>query len=423
MNIFRTILIVLGTAGSLTTIKAADMQNPFTAIPGGDTSIEPFLDTTGEFFDTGTRFVNADRLWGPEEIPLIIRTAVPFQFIPREWGAHSQDTPLPLGDKLRANHERRTLLPEEGNWDYVLPDTIEPPKNRTVPGVKSRDQKWTYLDTPHFRIAYDTATITDTRAITLVFRDMETAYILGKIYPLHFSGAQTHLVPEKYTFYIYGKKEEFKEKTGTDAPGVHINGICYINGELFNLATKSPPKDSSVAQKSLYEVCVHEWIHTVEPAQMLAGTPFTEGFAMYIDKIGIQDSGSIQMVGLTDRMLKKIADQVGLPHDNQSSLELPYRFPEGFGKIMTAPEIIYNPEEEDKCICLNRTRALLITAYFMHMDRNGDGKNLKDFLRMMQQGFPRETCIERLKDGRSWDQLFSEFKTAWQKYGANVTTL
>ena len=59
----------------------------------------------------------------------------------------------------------------------------------------------------------------------------------------------------------------------------------------------------------------------------------------------------------------------------------------------------------------------------MHMDRNRDGKNLKDFLRMRQEGVPKETCIERLKDGRSWEQLFTDFSAAWQKYNADVSTL
>ncbi len=424
MKIFGSILVLLCTVPFMTITGRANAQSPASFLTKKQQpQIEPFVDGTGELFDTGSRFINADRILGPEEIPIISRQAIPFHVMPREWGSYALDTPLPLRRFLRPGHIVPSLLPEEGNWDEVLPDIIEAPENRPIPTVVARDDTWTYLDTPHFRIAYDTKSITNTRAIENTFFDMETAYILGRIFPLHFPGAQNNLCPEKYTFYIYGNQEEFEKKTGAKVPGININGICYINGELFGLSSTKSSSHSNNRHSGLYSICVHEWIHTIEPASILTNTPFTEGFAMYLDQLGILETGNIDLTNFTEKMIQKIASaaKAAKSHGEQSELESPYRFPEGFQKIMTAPEAIYNNDE--KCICLNRTRALLITAYFMHMDRNRDGKNLKDFLRMRQEGVPKETCIERLKDGRSWEQLFTDFSAAWQKYNADVSTL
>ncbi len=416
-------MIALVATVSPAVIRELHAQSPLGALSKQPQPTEPFIDSTGELFDTGSRFLNADRLLGPEEVPIISRQAIPFHVFPREWGSHALDTPLPLRSTLRPAHLLPILLPEEGNWDEVLPNKIKAPETRPFPNVVARDDKWTYLDTPHFRVAYDTKTITDTRAVELVFYNMETAYILGRVFPLHFSGAQNHLAPEKYTFYIYGKKEEFEEKTGAKVPGININGISYINGELFGLASGKSSTNNKTINSGLYSVCVHEWIHTIEPASMLANTPFTEGFAMYLDQFGILLTGDIDLTEFTEKMLQSIASQArnAKKHGIQSEVELPYQFPDGFEKIMSASEAIYNNDE--KCICLNRTRALLITAYFMHMANNKDGRTLKDFLRMLQEGVSKETCLNRLRNGKSWDQVFEDFKAAWKEYNVDVSTL
>jgi hypothetical protein len=63
--------------------------------------------------------------------------------------------------------------------------------------------------------------------------------------------------------------------------------------------------------------------------------------------------------------------------------------------------------------------ALLVT-YFNHYDGEGDGENIKNFLRALKAGKTGEDAIEALRAGRSFDELEADITKGWRKRGVKI---
>ncbi|MFD2159379.1 hypothetical protein ACFSW8_10750 [Rubritalea tangerina] len=63
--------------------------------------------------------------------------------------------------------------------------------------------------------------------------------------------------------------------------------------------------------------------------------------------------------------------------------------------------------------------ALLVT-YFNHYDGEGDGENLKNFLRALKAGKKGEEALEALRAGRSFEELEADITKGWRKRGVKI---
>jgi hypothetical protein len=63
--------------------------------------------------------------------------------------------------------------------------------------------------------------------------------------------------------------------------------------------------------------------------------------------------------------------------------------------------------------------ALLVT-YFNHYDGEGDGVNIKNFLRALKAGKTGEDALEALRAGRSFEELEAEIHKGWRKRGVKI---
>lgn len=389
---------------------------------------KPFIISNHTLQNSGIKIKTDEyQLGAPEEIPLIQRRAIPFHEISYEWPTYDFSIPLPHRFNLHIQNCRPTFLPHEGNWQILLPNTINSLDSSINPIAPSPKNSWTYLDTPHFRIACDSNI--DLIPIKRAFQQLETTFVLARQLPLHIIHTQHNLAPIKFSFCFYGRESDFnKAVTTKNALSIIKDNVCYLNGQrlgISKLNTSSQQKLSNqeiqLRDQRLYQTCAHDLTLMALPASLLEPSPFAEGLAMYISRLPLTEQNSIPLSNFKEPLLKTIVQETKKLQRDLSNPEKPFRFPAGFSSIMTAPSTAYFDERES--VYRNQLKALLITAYFLHFDQNGNGQNLKNFILMRQQGFSTNDCMNRLKNGRSWDDIFSEFKASWQKYGLNVSTL
>jgi hypothetical protein len=58
---------------------------------------------------------------------------------------------------------------------------------------------------------------------------------------------------------------------------------------------------------------------------------------------------------------------------------------------------------------------LILTTYFLHLDGEGDGARLKNFLMALREGKAGEEALEVLLDGRSYKEMEEAISKAWKK--------
>ena len=64
--------------------------------------------------------------------------------------------------------------------------------------------------------------------------------------------------------------------------------------------------------------------------------------------------------------------------------------------------------------------AALLVTYFNHYDGEGDGENIKNFLRALKAGKSGEEAIEVLRAGRSFRELEADISKGWRKRGVKI---
>ena len=66
---------------------------------------------------------------------------------------------------------------------------------------------------------------------------------------------------------------------------------------------------------------------------------------------------------------------------------------------------------------------LILTTYFLHMDGEGDAARMKGFLkelRKMKWNDPPDAALEKLLDGRTFDELEEDVAKAWRRKGVKI---
>lgn len=64
---------------------------------------------------------------------------------------------------------------------------------------------------------------------------------------------------------------------------------------------------------------------------------------------------------------------------------------------------------------------LLLTAYFIHLDNDGDRTALNQFLAAAHAEKPAEEILAALRSGRSWNQLEEDIAAGWRSKGVKIT--
>jgi len=63
----------------------------------------------------------------------------------------------------------------------------------------------------------------------------------------------------------------------------------------------------------------------------------------------------------------------------------------------------------------------LLTYYFLHLDGDGERKNLNNFLMALNEGEQGEEALEKLLAGRTFDELEKEISKAWKSKRIKIT--
>jgi len=144
----------------------------------------------------------------------------------------------------------------------------------------------------------------------------------------------------------------------------------------------------------------HEWLHKLP-------TWLVEGYAGYIERIPYSD----RYFHIDDMALD-------LSYGSRYSILSPYDL-----LNMTSSEWNANFAEDSMLVGRQYYSAYLLTYYFMHLDGDGDGRRLWDFLRALEKANSREALIAAkhiLLDGRGADELFKDVQDAFDDEGLDL---
>jgi len=136
-------------------------------------------------------------------------------------------------------------------------------------------------------------------------------------------------------------------------------------------------------------------------------TWLVEGYAGYIERIPYSD----RYFHIDDMALD-------LSYGSRYSILSPYDL-----LNMTSSEWNANFAEDSMLVGRQYYSAYLLTYYFMHLDGDGDGRRLWDFLRALEKANSREALIAAkhiLLDGRGADELFKDVQDAFDDEGLDL---
>lgn len=333
-----------------------------------------------------------------------------------------KETKVPLSRLSETDQRIVTRTPPGGpqpklNWNERWPDHLVYRHYSEVESVEENPEKsrWIY-ESENYRFTCD---VRLTIAVVRNFAEMfeSTLYYTSKL-PLAMTGGLRK--NGKYDIFLY---EEFSNYVKSGGPpksaGVFISGPdkSVILVPLRSLGVRkvgdSYVRDSSKSNRTL----VHEITHQLTPGHYFkpgARGWFSEGVAEYCaltpyqnGRFGVRkaDDTIKQYVTNFDRRTNRgrnIGTNISVP-DLKSFMMMPYSQFAGSNANF------------------NYGVGALLTLYFFHYDGEGDAARIKELLKVLRIGARPEAALEKLLDGRSWDELEAEITVAFNKERIKIT--
>lgn len=223
---------------------------------------------------------------------------------------------------------------------------------------------------------------------------------------------------EKHQIRLFEKKEDYIAAGGPpESAGVFISGIGEneVLVPLESLGVRPVGSGYMLDRDKSNNTVPHELTHQLTPREYFdpaARGWFTEGLAEYVAvtkyRAGIFNVRNnrrafveyVTAYGKKGRGGRALGKEIHI-----GSLE----------KFMAMPysEFMANGQMNYGC-------GLLLTAYFFHMDGNGDAARIKAFLKALREGKPGAEARVLLLNGRSYGTLEKEIAKAWSRHGIDL---
>jgi hypothetical protein len=295
-------------------------------------------------------------------------------------------------------------------WPHVV-KLSEDPQINTV--SESAEEKRFVYESANYRYVCD---VRLTQSVVKRFAVMfEATHLCCRTLPLAINGGE--MTDGKFQIFLF---EDFADYVSAGGPpgsaGVFIGGKNAVLVPLASLGVKKFGSGYMLDRDKSNSTLPHELAHQLSPDCYFASGAmgwFSEGIAEYVANTPYR-SGAFNVRG-NQKPITEYVTGYGAKDMGGRALGNKIKMPDlkSF-MLQDYPTFLAEP-------ALNYGCGLLLTAYFVSMDGEGDGKRLKAFLQALHAGKEGEEALDVLLDGRSFDKLQEEFTKAWRRNGVDFT--
>lgn len=303
---------------------------------------------------------------------------------------------------------------EPTGFDGPWPDTIRYSEEPEITTVKEDSERKSFIyESPNYRYVCD---VRLSKSVVKGFAVLfEATHRYCRSLPLMWDGGTK--TAGKYQILLFGKKDDYVRAGGpARSAGVFMSGKAAVLIPLESLGVKPVGSGYMLDRDKSSGTIPHELTHQLSPRAYFASGAegwFGEGMAEYVGQSPYRN-GTFSVKG----NFKTLVDYVtayGRKENGGRALGNKIAMPplkafmlQDYESFQEQPQLGYG--------C-----GLLMTIYFLHMDGEGDGRRLKEFLKALRSGKSGERALEVLLDGRSYEQLQDEFAKAWSRKGVDFS--
>ncbi len=236
--------------------------------------------------------------------------------------------------------------------------------------------------------------------------------------PLSFTKARSFDSDQRLRIELFETKESYVRNGGPpSSAGVYMGGRNVVMVPLTSLGVRPLGSgyiiDRDVSNKTLVHELTHQLTDHAYYAHGARGW-FTEGLAEYVATSPYSSSGKINFKS-NIKAIKEYATGFSRKFGSGRNLGTEISMPD-LKKYMLQPYREFTGGQAN----YNYGMGLVLFTWFAHMDDNGSGKNLIEFMKAMRAGKKGEELLEVMKAGRSWDELKADIAKGWRSKGVKI---
>jgi len=299
------------------------------------------------------------------------------------------------------------------NWDAPWPDDVvfRGDPEIAVEEESELDKRFVY-SSANYRFICDAPL---SKSVVSTFADMfEATRLACRSLPLAITGGRQR--EGKYDILLFEEEESYFKAGGPPgSAGVFMGARNLVMVPLESLGVRQVGSSYMRDRDKSDGTLVHELTHQLTPSEyFLPGAMgwFSEGLAEYLTATPY-GNGRIHFRNNLDEIQEYI---VAHGEDGTGGRAL--------GEEIGAPrleEFMLMPYREFTGVDANFNYGfgLLLTAYFLHLDGEGDAARIKEFLKGLRAADRRDhdprKALEPLLDGRSFAELEEDVADAWRR--------
>ena len=245
----------------------------------------------------------------------------------------------------------------------------------------------------------------------------EATFEVMKALPLSHDLARYPGERKRFPILLFGSKREYFRHGGTpNSAGFFRPSTGKVYIPLTSLGVK---KVGSGYQKEFgkeNQTLAHELVHQVyDEIYNVNGALgwYSEGLAEYVSVSPYSSTGKFTFKGNLRDIAKSFSE---FDYDAQIG--------SGLGKEQEIANLksffLQSYRSFTNNSRYNYAMGMLVTTYFIHMDGDGDRKNLTAFLKALREGKHGEDAIKVLLAGRTYQELAEDIATGWRKFGLRL---
>lgn len=221
----------------------------------------------------------------------------------------------------------------------------------------------------------------------------------------------------KYNILLFEAKESYIKAGGPpDSAGVFISGRNEVLVPLVSLGVRKVGSGYMLDRDKSNGTLIHEITHQLTPGPYYeegAMGWFSEGIAEYTTATPYRN-GKFKVKSNFDDI---VAYATAFGEEDTHG--------RGLGTKIKAPALKefllmdYDDFTGDNAN-FNYGFGLLLTTYFLHLDRDGDAARQKSFLKALRAGDKGQAALDTLMDGRSFEEMEVQISKAWKRKGVEI---
>ena len=302
------------------------------------------------------------------------------------------------------------------NWEAAWPERVEIDEVPEMKTVEENEEKnrYVYQSTNYTYICDVPLKASVTKEFSKMF---EATFKVMQELPLSHDLARTTGDRKRLPILLFGSKQGYYKNGGSPRTAGFFrpsDNTVYI--PLDSLGVKKVgsgyQKDFGAENQTLAHELVHQVYDEIYNVPGALGW-YSEGLAEYVSCSPYSATGKFTFKGNLRDLAKSVSEydydkQTGSNLGKEIKIrDLKFFFLQDYGSFTADARYNY-------------AMGMLITAYFIHMDGEGDRANLTAFLKALRKGVYGEDAIKILLDGRSYTELANDIAKAWRRFGLRL---